>query len=331
MSNLFIIEDVTDQVNQLMNDVHSNVETFKTILDGDNEPQVLIGEHCDKPYRCPFKAHCWKTVPKKSIFTIPKLSWQKKNKLIEKGIFSIFDLPTDFSLTPRQSTYVNSVLRNEPSSNKTAIQQALANLKYPIYFLDFETDNPAIPRFDGLRPYQHFPFQYSCHVMQADGPVTHHEYLHTDTSDPRRPLLESLLSHISSHGSVVVYRASFEKGILKHLADFFPEHAPLLQSITERLWDLLMIFENYYVHPDFLGSNSLKAILPVLAPSLDYQDLDVRDGTEAQATWNLMLKYRKPRSKKTNGINRLKAYCKMDTRATVEIYKVLKEKSTYHA
>ena len=128
LSNLFTIEDATDQVDQLMDGIHSNVEIFKTILNRNDEPNVLIGEHCDKPNPCPFKAHCWKIVPKKSIFTIPKLSWQKKNKLIEKGIFSIFDLPTDFSLTPRQSTYVNSVLRNEPSSNKPAIQQELANL-----------------------------------------------------------------------------------------------------------------------------------------------------------------------------------------------------------
>ena len=322
LSNLFITEDVTDHVDQLMNDVHSNVETFKTILDGDNEPQVLIGEHCEKPYRCPFKVHCWKTVPKKSIFTIPRLNWNKKSELIEKGIFSIFDLPTNFSLTPPQRNYVNSVLHNEPVINANAIQQELANLQYPIHFLDFETDNPAIPRFDGLRPYQHFPFQYSCHIMQADGSVTHHEYLHTDTSDPRRLLLEPLLSHISSHGSVVVYKASFEKGVLEHLANFFPEHAPALQSIIGRLWDLLDIFKKHYTHPDFLGSNSLKAVLPVLVPSLDYQDLAVRDGTEAQATWNLMLSTENE-TNKNEWIKRLKEYCKTDTLATVKIYKAL--------
>ena len=322
LSNLFTIEDATDQVDQLMDGIHSNVEIFKTILNRNDEPNVLIGEHCDKPNPCPFKAHCWKIVPKKSIFTIPKLSWQKKNKLIEKGIFSIFDLPTDFSLTPRQSTYVNSVLRNEPSSNKPAIQQELANLQCPIHFLDFETDNPAIPRFDGLRPYQHFPFQYSCHVMQADGSITHHEYLHTDTSDPRRPVLESLLNHISSHGSVVVYKASFEKGVLEHLADFSPEHAPALQSMIDRLWDLLNIFKEHYTHPDFLGSNSLKAVSPVLVPSLDYQDLDVRDGTEAQATWNLMLKTENE-TERNEWIKRLKEYCQTDTLATVKIYKAL--------
>ena len=322
MSNLFTITDVTDQVNSLMDNVRNYIETFKTILGEDIEPNVLIGEQCDKPNRCPFKTHCWKSVPKKSIFTIPRFNWKKKNKLIEEGIFSIFDLPTDHSLTSSQRIYVNSILRNEPSINETAIREELGNLQYPIHFLDFETDNPAIPRFDGLHPYQQFPFQYSCHVLHPNDEVKHYEYLHTDTTDPRLPVVESLLNHVSSRGSVVVYNASFEQGVLKHLADFFPEHAPVLQSIIERLWDLLVIFKNYYVHPDFLGSNSLKAVLPVLAPSLDYQDLDVRDGTEAQATWNLMLNTENE-IEKNEWINRLKAYCKMDTRATVEIYKAL--------
>ena len=72
-----------------------------------------------------------------------------------------------------------------------------------------------------MMPYQQVPFQYSCHTWQSDGTVTHHEYLHTDTSDPRFPLVESLLDVISDVGSVVVYSASFERNILESLADFF--------------------------------------------------------------------------------------------------------------
>ena len=141
-------------------------------------------------------------------------------------------------------------------------------------------------------------------------------------SDPRSTVLESLLNHVSPHGSVVVYNASFEKRVLEDLADFFPEHDRSLQSIIDRLWDLLDIFKKHYMHPDFCGSNSLKAVLPVLAPSLDYQDLEVRDGTEAQATWNLMINTENE-TEKNEWIKRLKAYCKTDTLATVEIYKAL--------
>ena len=324
LCNLFSIEDATAQVNQLMRNVDSNVNTFKNVLDRDDEPPVLIGEQCEQPYRCPFKEYCWQAVPEESIFTIPRLNWNQKNELIEEGIFSIFDLPPAFSLTPPQRTYVNSVLHNEPVIDAEAIQQELGNLQYPIHFLDFETDNPPIPIFNGLRPYQHFPFQYSCHVMQSDGTVTHHEYLHTDTSDPRKPLLKSLLNHISTCGSVVVYSARFERGVLEALILHFPEHASILQSIIDRLWDQLDIFRNHYTHPDFCGSNSLKNVLPVLVPSLRYENLDVQDGLEAQAVWNLMLESENVHEK-MDMIKNLREYCKLDTLATLEIHKVLCE------
>ena len=326
LSNLFTTEDVTDQVNQQIDDVPNNIETFKTILDEDVEPNVSIGEQCDKPHRCPFKEYCWRGVPKCcSIFTIPQLGWDKKTELVERDILGIHDLPDDFrrtELTENQRDYVNIVLNNQPEIDNEAIRNKLSELKYPIHFFDFETSNPAVPRFEGLRSYQQFPFQYSCHILKSDGSLTHREYLHTDTTDPRLPLLESLLNHISDVGSVVVYSASFERRVLEDLAQFFPEHSTALQSIISRLWDQLVIFRHHYKHPEFYGSNSLKAVLPVLVPCLSYEDLDIQEGNDAQAVWNIMIKTTNEEAR-DNMINNLKAYCKMDTLATVKIHKAL--------
>ncbi len=323
LSNLFTIEDATAQVNQLMDDVPRNVEIFKTTLNGNDEPQVLIGEKCEKPYPCPFKKeHCWKDVPKRSIFTIPNLRG-KKDELVEKGIISLKDVPNDYSLSEKQRTYVRCVQTGQPEIDITAIKSLLSDLEYPIHFLDFESDNPAIPKFNGLRPYQQFPFQYSCHVLELDGTVTHHEYLHTDTSDPRKNLLESLLNHVSAEGSVVVYSASFEKKRLEDLAAHFPEHTLALQSIIDRLWDQLVIFQKHYMHPDFYGSYSLKDVLPVLVPSLCHENLDVvQDGQEAQTIWDQMIRTTNE-TEKSKMIEHLKAYCKLDTLAMLEIHKVL--------
>ena len=166
LSNLFTIEDVTDRVNQQMDDVSNNIETFETILDEDVEPNVSIGEQCDKPHPCPFKEYCWRDVPECcSIFTIPLLSWKKKNELVEKDILSIRDLPDDFPLTPNQRDYVNMVRNNQPEIDNEAIRHLLSELEYPIYFFDFETSNPAVPRFEGLSSYQQFPFQYISTVV----------------------------------------------------------------------------------------------------------------------------------------------------------------------
>ena len=326
LCNLFIIEDATEQVNQLMDDVPNNVETFKTILNENDEPRVLIGEQCGKPYLCPFmETYCWTSMPEQSIFTIPGLRWNKKSELIERGIFSLEDVPDDYALSENQRTYVNRSIEGQPEIDIPAVQRLLSDLEYPVHFFDFETDNPPIPRFEGLHPYQHFPFQYSCHILQQNGSFTHHEYLHTDTSDPRKPLLESLLNHVSDEGSVVVYKASFEEGVLKDLATYFPEHTLTLQSIIDRLWDQLVIFQKHYLHPDFCGSNSLKNVLPVLVPSLSFENLDVvHDGLEAQAVWDLMINTTSE-SKRSDMIEHLKEYCMLDTLAILEIHKVLCE------
>ena len=321
LSDLFISEDVTDRVDPLMDSVSSDIEAFKAILDAGNEPDVTIGKRCDDPYPCPFKEHCWEAVPEQSIFTIPRLSWKKKDALIESDIFELSELPEDLSLTDNQQAYVDSVLRGQPEIDTEAIKARLSDLEYPIHFLDFETDNPPIPKFQGLRPYQQFPFQYSCHIWQSDGTVTHHEDLHTDTTDPRLPLVESLLDAISDKGSVVVY-TTYESRVLNSLADFFPEHADRLRSIQDRLWDQAEIFSKHYKHPGFEGRYSLKYVQPVLVPSLGYDELDVQDGREAQAVWCLMLDS-KSEKKKEAMIRDLKAYCTLDTRAMVEIHKVL--------
>lgn len=323
LSDLFIVEDVTDQVDQLMDNVPDDLETFKTILDGDVEPVVLIGKQCDNPHTCPFKDYCWEFVPEPSIFDIPRLSWDKKNRLVEMGIFSLNNLPVDLALTEYQRAYVDMVLKKQPEIDAEAVRNKLSELEYPIHFLDFETLNPAIPRFEGISPYDHFPFQYSCHILQSDGSITHNEYLHTDTTDPRLPLVESLLNHISDVGSVVVYSASFERGLLQGLAHYFPKRSAALQSIISRLWDQLLIFRNHYKHPGFGGSNSLKKVLPILVPCLSYQNLDVQDGDDAQAVWDLMINTT-GEVEKGNMIYHLKEYCMTDTRAMVEIHKVLR-------
>ena len=331
LSNLFVIEDLTDKVNLIENDVLYDLQAFEMTLDREVAPNVMIGKNlCNRPHVCPFKSRCWTGIPKNSVFTIPRIRDPEATSLAENGIFSLPDLPTDFPLTPTQNIYVNSVLENEPVIDKAAIRQELAKLQYPIHFLDFEADRPAIPRFTGFTPYQEFPFQYSCHVLHSDGEVMHREYLHTDSTDPSLSLTKSLIGDISDRGSVVVYNAAFERRILRSLAESFPEYSSALQSIINRLWDQMVILRKHYEHPDFCGSRSLKVVLPVLVPQLSYQDLDIRTGADAPAAWNSMLNTDNE-SERRMWINHLRAYCKMDTLAMVEIHRVLQEKSTHYA
>lgn len=198
----------------------------------------------------------------------------------------------------------------------------LTKLACPIHFLDFETDAPAVPRFDRLHPYENYPFQFSCHVLSADGDLAHYEYLQENDCDPRPSLLDDLLEAIGPAGSVVAYNATFEKGVLKVLMTWFPEEALTLQSIIDRLWDQLTVFQKYYTDYRFDGSNSLKSVLPVLVPSMSYEDLAVRQGDEAQSVWNRMIKL-PPGEEQSRLIKDLKNYCRQDTLAMATLHQYL--------
>lgn len=203
-----------------------------------------------------------------------------------------------------------------------SIRDKLQELSYPLYFLDFETDGPAIPRLEGLHPYEQFPFQFSCHILQNNGSLEHCEHLHDDTNDPRRPLAEALLATIGPTGSIIAYNAPFEQRIIRALARWLPDLSTDLTPLLERFWDQLVIFRNYYTDYRFHGSSSIKNILPVLVPELSYDQLDVSDGTAAQATWNSMIAMTDPLEK--NQLRQaLLTYCGQDTLAMVKIHEVL--------
>jgi hypothetical protein len=322
LTNLFMIVDITAEVDRRLPEIPARLHQFKTVLAESLEPTLAIGKHCDTPNPCPFIAACWKTVPDLSIFTIPRLDWKKKDALIAQEILAIADLPPGFSLTANQRTYVDSVLSSQPFVDAAAIAASLAELAYPIHFFDFEAQNPAIPRFIGLKPYEQFPFQYSCHILHQDGRVEHREYLHTDRSDPRPGLLAAVAIDIAPTGSIIVYHQSFEASLLQKLAQSFPEYAEHLESIVTRLWDLEDIFKAHYKHPAFRGSTSIKNVLPTLIPTLSYKTLAIQRGDHAQAAWDEMILCPDP-VQKTQAIAHLKAYCHLDTLAMVEIYQAL--------
>jgi len=325
LDNLFVIEDISSHVNnQLSEGLESKINELKQIINNNAEPINFIGKHCNIPHACPFKSHCWKDVPQASIFTIPRLSTEKLNQLIEKQIFAIEDIDNRIKLTSKQQEYVNLIIREQPDIDYKEIGNALSELKYPLHFFDIETHNPAIPRFDGLKPYEQFIFQYSCHILQEDGILDHYEYLHTDTLDPRQSVIESLIHHIQPTGTIIVYHKSFEGSIIKKLAQDFPEYEEELLSIVERLWDLEEIFKKYYKHPEFYGSTSIKNVLPVLVQDLSYNDLEIQRGDAAQAIWDSMI-ICSNENQKLKMIKDLKDYCALDTLAMVRIYQKLLE------
>ncbi len=327
LSNLFVQEDITDDTQSTLPAVPSIIARMHEVVAQSNEPRVPIGTHCTSPYECPFKEYCWAEVPAHSIFTIPGLRKESKDALVSAGILEASALAgaaaSPVPLSEKQQEYVAMVADGLPRINREGIAGLLNDLASPLYFLDFETCADAIPRFDGLGPWQNYPFQYSLHVLKADGTLTHHDYLHETPDDPRASVARALCHDTGPDGTLIAYNASFEKRVIADLAVVAPDHAAELLAMPGRFFDLLVVFRNYYAHPEFLGSNSIKNVLPVLVPDLSYDRLAVRNGEDAQAEWSRAVEL--PNEMERSFIfDALREYCKLDTLAMVRIHHVLR-------
>jgi len=322
LDNLFELEDLTEKIKPFTQAMDNSLENLRIMLNEKQPPDISIGARCTKPYNCHFREHCWQDVPEYSVFNIPGMYQTKKEELYKKNIIQLKDIPLDTPLNRKQLEFIDSFKTKQPVIQKDKISTELKQLTYPLYFLDFETFGPAVPRFDGQHPYEQYPFQYSCHILDAKQEITHKEYLHTELTDPRLPLLKSLIDTLNTKGTIVAYHAGFEKGVISKLAQQFPEYVKELEAINERFWDQLNIFRKYYTDYRFKGTNGLKSVLPVVVPGMGYSNLDVQEGSQAQLVWDRMIS-EKDEKEKGKFIQHLLEYCRLDTLAMVEIHKTL--------
>jgi hypothetical protein len=239
------------------------------------------------------------------------------------GIIEIPKIPRDFDgLSTLQARVVEAV-RTATRFHDPAISRKLRKIKFPVHFLDFETFSPALPLYPGTRPYQVIPFQWSDHILNSDGAVTHCEFLHSDRTDPRRPFAGELLDAIGGKGSIVVYGA-FEATRLRELGEHLKDLAPALARVQKRIVDLLPLIRAHVYDPEFHGSFSLKSVLPALVPRLGYDDLEITDGGLASLAYTEMQTSETNNERRTELRDALLAYCKRDTLALVELFRFLR-------
>lgn len=331
IEELFVINDVSDDVVELQKNILKTLNKFKNVLDDKiNEPSIEIGKHCNKPYECDAKNYCWRVqrkIPDYSIFNIFNLGSKKQEELYNKGIINIDDIPDDFPMTNNQKRAVINYKTKKDFIDKEKIQEFCSSLKYPIYHLDFETYQQAIPKFEGITPFGQIPFQYSLHIEYEDGRLEHKEFLAKEGIDPREELVKKLCRDIPKDVMILAYNMSFEKSVLTKLSYAFPEYKEHLESISTNMNDLMIPFQKaWYSSPSMKGSYSIKYVLPALVPDFSqaYKDLDgVQNGADAMniyANLENMNDEEKERFRTS-----LLQYCKLDTLAMVKILEVLKK------
>jgi hypothetical protein len=212
-----------------------------------------------------------------------------------------------------------------PYFNAEGAAAELAAYGFPACFLDFETIAFAVPRWEGTRPYQQLPFQFSLHIIHDDGRMEHHGFLDLSGTDPSQACAADLIRLCGKKGPVFAYNAGFESSVIRQLAERFPEYAGQLSAIVPRIVDLLPIARRHYYHPDQHGSWSIKAVLPALRPELSYDQLDgVQNGGMAQAAYLEAVASETTGERKVRLYQQLHEYCKLDTLAMVRIWQVFR-------
>ena len=324
VDKLFTIQDFSNDVIEKQKSIKNEIDKMRKILKS-QEPNIDIGEHCNDPYDCDFCGYCWKHIPEHSVFVLKGIG-PNKFDLYRQGIIRLEDIPIDI-LPESQKIQLEGILLKKDVINKAAIKEFLDTLWFPICFLDFETTFMVpIPMFDETRPYQQVPFQYSLHYLQSENaPLQHYEYLAPARVDPRKELLEKLLSKIPKDACVLVYNKTFEIGVLNDLAKWFPEYSDQIKNIIRNIQDLMIPFRRKDIYRwEMEGSYSIKYVLPALVSELSYEDMEISDGGMASNAYLSMWEIQDT-SEIEKIRNALLEYCKMDTLAMVQILKKLKE------
>lgn len=323
---MFILQDITREVFDLSRELPQKLDMCKSTLRRRSEPSIEIGTQCFSPFDCDYIDYCWDHIPEYSVYDVFK--GKKLDALLSEGIIHPEDVPDDFKMTERQRIDIESCKSGKVFINIERLRGFLESIKFPIYYLDYETIFPAVPMFNYSSLYLQIPFQFSLHIQRKkNGNIRHVEYLHTDTYDPRPNFVRALIDSCKKRGSIVVYNQSFEESVNNSLATSFPEFSNQLKAINERMVDLLIPFRSRMIyHPNMNGSASIKYVLPAFVRDMSYSNLEIQNGGDASLSYYKCIKGLVNDIEREDIFQNLKEYCGLDTFAEVKLISVLNSK-----
>lgn len=323
---LIVEHEISDQVFELLPSVPIWVDEALAAVEGEM-PEVRVGQHCTSPNECPFMGFCW---PQESRYPVQGLGGSKERlgAWVAEGYRDLRDIPTA-EIDSEIQLRIQRITRKGEAELLPGARAFAKELAWPRFYLDFETVGPAIPQWAGTRPYQTLPFQWSCHIERETGSLEHREFLELDpdrgNGPPTRRLAEALIMALESEGPVLMY-TNFERTVIGGLAELFPDLSGALEAIDARLVDLFPVTRDNYYHPDMLGSWSIKAVLPTIAPDMDYAGLKgIAEGTEASKAYLEAMAPDTSAARREQLRSELFRYCKHDTEAMVRLVRFFRE------
>ncbi len=327
---LLQIGEITNEAKELESEILLMIDDMRRLLEQEREPIPCDCIYESRANHCPAFNYLYPDVPDYTVHDIVRIGSSKKKleALIEGDFILIDDVPEDFKLSKYQRNHVDVTQTKIPIIKTFEIKKELESLEYPLYFLDYETFPTAIPVYEGCKPYQQIPFQYSLHIQNEPySELEHCEFLETSRENhPMIALAKSLMEKMKVDGTVIVWNKKFEGKCHEDIAELMPEYAEVFHGYNQRMFDLMEIFsKNLYAHHDFRGSYSIKKVLPVLVPDLSYDGLNVSNGSMAMNAWKKMMFEVDDQKEREQIKDDLLKYCELDTLAMVRIFEALEK------
>lgn len=305
--------------------VEKCIEDAIAVLEKGTEPDIEIGQQCNKPYPCDFIGHCWKHIEQDSIWNLPGISALDKINFIEQGITKINQVEEINELNERQKVIINAYKTQQALVKKDKLETFFEDINYPLYFFDVEAFQPALPIFVDTKPYQRIPFLYSLHYKESESVALQHIDYISPIENDRINFIQHFLKATEKEGQILVFNTLMEKGILFNLMKDFPKYKSEIFERINRIVDVEIPFkELYYYHPKQQGSFSLKAIGNAILGRDEFMKSQVKDGEEAMAVYNELF-YEEDKNKIQQKLQELKTYCQTDTLVLYHIFEKLKE------
>ena len=278
----------------------------------DQKPTPVIGGQCTA---CEFKAQtesskrsgfheCWKEANGWSDLdflggTVLDLwNFRGKDRLIQQGVYKLSQVKEeDLKLTEHELSPLSNSERQwmqvaglpEDSRHKgyyldwKGLHSSMREWTYPLHLIDFETASAALPFHAGRRPYEQVAFQFSHHVLEADGHLRHVGQFLSDTPGefPNYDFVRALNNALRHDQGTIMRWSHHENSILNAIRDQLNVEADppadkdelisFIDLITKdgqrAMVDLAEIARKHYFHPSTKGSCSIKKVLPAVLQS----------------------------------------------------------------
>jgi len=289
-----------------MKAVGANVEGMRKTLAMPAPPEREPADFCKRPRPCPFWNSC--TADKPGRWFIERGGAKEERKAIM------------LEVTETQEPWVSE-----------SLEEDLDALQAPFWALGLRAIGASIPLFEGTRPYQPIPFQWSLHRLSSDGTLQHFQFLASGRNDPRDEISSALVRTLEQDASPILVYSGYEKRRLKEMAAALPHLESSLLAIVGRLVDLLPIVRRNVYHPDFLGSYSIQYVAPALSPPLTYTDMvDVSNGTTATAAFARLVEREISPDDEVKLRDAMAEYSERDTRSLIDMYRSLRALAGRH-